>query len=442
MTPTEGIGSLAAQAFRASILDFTSAPTVEGSGLRFYEDGILVLDQSGNVIALDHAEVLLPSLSQVKTAHFPGKVIMPGFIDSHIHFPQTDVIASYGEQLLDWLNNYTFPAEQRFADYDYASNVAEFFLDELMRCGTTTAMVYCTVHPQSVDAFFSASERRGSRMIAGKVLMDRHAPDALTDTAESGVQESADLIDRWHSNGRQLYCLTPRFAPTSTELQLTLSGELLASSPGVYMQTHLSENHGEIAWVKALFPERKHYLDVYDHYGLLGPTSVFAHGIHLSDDELQRLSDTGSSIAFCPTSNLFLGSGLFDLERTRSFNVGASIATDVGAGTSFSQLHTLNEAYKVLQLQGLSLHPFEAFYWLTLGNAKTLRLDDKIGNFETGKEADFIVMNPQSTPLMAYRYEQCSSLAEKLFLFMTLGDDRLIQATYLQGRQVYQAADV
>ncbi|MFT5692788.1 MAG: guanine deaminase [Oceanicoccus sp.] len=363
--------------------------------------------------------------------------MVPGFIDTHIHFPQLDVVASYGEQLLDWLNNYTFPAEQRFADEDYANLVAEKFLDELLRCGTTTAMAYATVHPQSVQAFFRASQKRNTRMISGKVLMDRNAPEALSDSAESGYAESSQLIEQWHGNGRQLYAVTPRFAPTSTPQQLLGAGELLSRYEGVYLQTHLSENVDEIAWVKSLFPERSSYVDVYDHYGLLGERSVFGHGIHLDDDEISRLRATGSSIAFCPTSNLFLGSGLLDVRRLKEQQVTVSIASDIGAGTSFCALQTLNEAYKIMQLQGQSLHPYQAFYWLTLGNAKSLRLDHLLGNFEAGKEADFLILDMCATPLLKYRSEQTSSLLEKLFLLMMLGDDRVIAKTYIGSRLLH-----
>ena len=427
-------------AYRASILHFTKAPDSQGNGVGYFEDGILVV-ANGKVQALDHAENLLPSLrsSNITVQDHTGSLIMPGFIDSHVHYPQIDVIGSYGEQLLDWLNNYTFPAELRFADSEYAASAAQFFMQQLLAAGTTSAMVYCTVHPQSVEAFFNESQRLNTCMIAGKVLMDRNAPQGLLDNAQSGYEDSQKLIDTWHNRGRQKYVVTPRFAPTSTPEQMRLAGKLLADNPGVYMQTHLSENTAELAWVKDLFPDNKHYLDVYDKYGLLGPTSVFGHGIHLSKDEWQRLADTGSGIAFCPTSNLFLGSGLFDLATANDYGVSVSLATDVGAGTSLCQLITLNEAYKVAQMRATALHPYQAFYWLTLGNAKALMLDDTIGNFTVGKTADFIVLNSANIPLVDYRIGQCNSLWEKLFVFMTLGDNRLIQQTFIAGQCRYQA---
>ncbi len=426
------------QAYRASILHFTGEPTARGEGVEFFEDGLLVVE-NGRIKALDHAQILLPKLSEwspsTAVVDLTGQFILPGFIDSHIHFPQLDIIGSYGEQLLDWLNNYTFPAELRFANADYAAQVAARFLTELLSAGTTTAMVYCTVHSESVEAFFSESQSRGTGMLAGKVLMDRNAPPALTDSAISGYEQSQALIDRWHNNGRQKYVVTPRFAPTSTAAQLQAAGKLLRENSGVYMQTHLSENLAEIEWVKSLFPERKHYLDVYEHYGLVGETCVFGHGIHLSEDEWQRLAATGSGIAFCPTSNLFLGSGLFDLATAKAHGVSVSLATDVGAGTNLCQLVSLNEAYKVSQLRGYPLHPYEGFYWLTLGNAKALQLESEIGNFAAGKYADFVVLDGSQIPVVDYRLSLCNELWEKLFLFMTLGDDRLIAQTYVAGQR-------
>lgn len=422
------------KAYRASILHFLSKPAQSGEGVEFFEDGLLIVKE-GMVEKLDSAEQLLPFVQQenIEIVDYSGKLIMPGFIDTHVHFPQINIIGSYGEKLLDWLNNYTFPAESQFNDIDYAQQVAEQFVSSLFNHGTTTAMVYCTVHPESVDAFFQTSNRYNACMIAGKVMMDRNCPDNLRDTAISGYEQSQQLIDRWHKHGRSLYSVTPRFAPTSTAEQLGFAGKLLAENSDVYLQTHLSENISEIEWVKSLYPEHESYLDVYDHHGLLGANSTFGHGIHLSDAELKRLAETDSKIAFCPTSNLFLGSGLYDLARTESFNVATSIATDVGAGTSLCQLQTLNEAYKVTQLQDYPLHPFQAFYWLTLANAESLNIADRIGNFLPGKHADFIVLGSDSSSVFDYRYQLCRSLTEKLFLYMTMGDDRNIKNTYVHG---------
>ncbi|MCY1212600.1 Guanine deaminase [compost metagenome] len=340
--------------------------------------------------------------------------------------------------MLDWLNTYTFPTEKQFADKAHAADVAGIFIKELLRNGTTTALVFGTVHKESVDAFFEAAQALDLRMIAGKVLMDRNAPDYLTDCPESGYADSKELIERWHGKGRLHYAVTPRFAPTSTPEQLELAGKLYAEYPGLYMHTHLSENRKEIEWVKELFPERKGYLDVYDHYKLIGQRSVFAHGVHLCDDECKRLAETGSAVAFCPTSNLFLGSGLFDLQKLEEHGVRVGLGTDVGAGTSFSQLQSLNEAYKVMQLQGKKLDPFKSLYLATLGGARALYLDDKIGNFQAGKDADFVVLDYKATPLLDYRMQQARSLAERLFALTILGDDRTVKETFAAGRSVHK----
>ncbi|OHC26772.1 MAG: guanine deaminase [Pseudomonadales bacterium RIFCSPHIGHO2_02_FULL_60_43] len=427
------------KAYRAAILHSIADPAVVGveQSYEYFEDGLLVIE-NGQVANVGHAADLLHSLKGVEITEYRDALITPGFIDTHIHYPQTGMIASYGEQLLDWLNTYTFPTEQQFADKAHAADVAGIFLKELLRNGTTTALVFGTVHKQSVDAFFEAAEALNLRMIAGKVLMDRNAPDYLTDTPESGYTDSKELIERWHGKGRLHYAVTPRFAPTSTPEQLTLAGKLLGEYPDLYMHTHLSENLKEIEWVKALFPERKGYLDVYDHYQLIGARSVFAHGVHLCDDECKRLAETGSAVAFCPTSNLFLGSGLFDLNKLEQHGVRVGLGTDVGAGTSFSQLQSLNEAYKVMQLQGKKLDPFKSLYLATLGGANALYLDDKIGNFESGKDADFVVLDYNATPLISYRMQQAKTLDEKLFALTMLGDDRAIKETFAAGQSVHR----
>jgi guanine deaminase len=429
------------KAYRAAILHSIADPAVVGveHSYEYFEDGMLVIE-NGLAAQVGHAADLLPTLKGVEVTVYQDSLITPGFIDTHVHYPQIGMIASYGEQLLDWLNTYTFPTEQQFADKAHASDVAGIFLKELLRNGTTTALVFGTVHKQSVDAFFEAAERLNLRMIAGKALMDRNAPDYLTDTAESGYADSKELIERWHGKGRLHYAVTPRFAPTSTPEQLTLAGKLLGEYPDLYMHTHLSENRKEIEWVKALFPERKGYLDVYDHYKLIGPRAVFAHGVHLCDDECQRLADTGSAVAFCPTSNLFLGSGLFDLQKLEQHGVRVGLGTDVGAGTSFSQLQSLNEAYKVMQLQGKKLDPFKSLYLATLGGANALYLDDKLGNFANGKDADFVVLDYNATPLISYRMQHAKTLEEKLFALIMLGDDRAIKETFAAGQSVHRRA--
>ncbi|WMC10968.1 guanine deaminase [Oceanimonas pelagia] len=422
-------------AYRAAMLYSLGDPVRVGLDNSFvwHEDGILVV-ADGHVQDVGPApEVLerLPAGTRVVTLE--NRLITPGFIDTHIHFPQTEMIASYGDQLLDWLNNYTFPEERKFADRTHASRVAGLFLDELLRNGTTTAMVFGTVHKQAVDAFFAESDRRNTRMIAGKVMMDRHAPEFLLDTPASSYADSRELIERWHNKGRQLYAVTPRFAPTSTAEQLAVAGRLMREYDDLYMQTHLSENRQEIEWVKALFPEQKGYLDVYDHFGLLGERSVFAHAVHLEQEESERMGATDSVISHCPTSNLFLGSGLFDLPAAERHRIRVGLGTDVGAGTSFSMLQTINEAYKIQQLQQHKLHPMKAFYLATLGGAEALRLDDRLGNLLPGKEADFLVLDLAATPLMSARIQNAQTLYEKLFVLMMLGDDRAIAETYVYG---------
>ncbi|MBE9538063.1 MAG: guanine deaminase, partial [Proteobacteria bacterium] len=392
----------------------------------------------GHVLRVGEAEALLAELGdQVDVTPYADALIVPGFIDTHIHYPQTEIVAAYGEQLLQWLETYTFPAEARFEDPVHARSVAEVFLDELLRAGTTTALVFGTVHKASVEAFFEASEARNLRMIAGKVLMDRNAPDYLLDTPESGYEDSRALIEKWHNHGRARYAVTPRFSPTSTPEQLRRAGQLLQEFPDVYMHTHLSENKSEVAWVEELFPDCDGYLDTYDQAGLLGRRSIFAHCLHLSDREWDRLAETRSNIAFCPTSNLFLGSGLFQLSRALKKQLRVGLGTDIGGGTSFSILQTLSEAYKVLALQGEKLSPFKGFYLATLGSAQALDLADVIGNFETGKEADFVILDKHCTPLMDFRMRHCKDLFEELFVFTMLGDDRVIRATYAAGQCVH-----
>lgn len=427
--------------YRSSIIQLVADPSEVGieQAYRYFDDGLLVVENGLITDVGDYVETLAKQNGALEMVNYQDKTITAGFVDTHIHYPQTGMIASYGEQLLDWLENYTFPEEERFKDPVYAAKVAKIFLDELATNGTTTALVFGTVHKQSVDVFFQEAKRRNLRMIAGKVLMDRNAPDYLTDTPECGYQDSKELIEKWHDNGRLSYAVTPRFAPTSSPEQLDMVGKLLQEYPTVYMHTHLSENKQEIEWVKSLFPEREGYLDVYDHHGLLHPRSVFAHGVHLSDCECQRLSDTGSAIAFCPTSNLFLGSGLFDLNRIEEFGIRVGMGTDVGAGTSFSLMQTMSEAYKIMQLQQKKLHPMKSLYQATLGGAKALYLDDKIGSLEVGKEADFVVLEPNATTLMKFRMQQAKTLEEKLFVLMSLGDDRTVHATYIYGDLAYKA---
>jgi len=430
----------ALKAYRAAIVHSLADPAQVAleESYEYFEDGLMIVE-NGKILAVGHAKELLDTLaSDVEVQTYSDALITAGFIDTHIHLPQTGMVGSYGEQLLDWLNTYVFPCEKQFADPAHSAEVADIFLKELLRNGTTTALVFGSRHKESVEALFTAAEQLNLRLIAGKVMMDRNAPDYLVDTAESSYVDSKALIERWHGKGRLHYAVTPRFAPTSTPEQLTLAGQLLTEYPDLYMQTHISENLKEVEWVKALFPERKNYLDVYDHFNLLGERSVFAHGVHLCDEECARLAETGSAIAFCPTSNFFLGSGLFNLPMAERHKVNVGLGTDVGGGTSFSILHTLNEAYKVMQLQGAKLSPFKSLYLATLGGAKALRLEDKVGNLQAGTEADFVILDFNATPLLSYRMKQTSSIEEKLFVLMTLGDDRAVSETYAAGALVHK----
>lgn len=429
-------------ALRGPCLTFTANPFENGddSSFRYEPDG-LVLIQDSHIRAFGNFTEMKPLVASVPVTHYgPNSLILPGFIDCHVHYPQTQVIGSYGRQLIDWLNDYTFIAEQQFGDLDHASRVAQVFLQETLRTGTTTAAVYGTVHPESIDAFFTQALQQNRRMIAGKVMMDRNAPAALTDTALQSYDDSLKLIRRWHGKGRLSYAVTPRFAPTSTEAQLQAAAALWRENPGTYMQTHLSENTDELAWVSSLFPDRRDYLDVYAHAELTGPRALFGHAIHLSDTEWDHLASTDSSVIHCPTSNGFLGSGVFNFRRALEHRnpVRTGLATDVGGGTSLSMLQTMGAAYQIGQSGGYSLSAPKAFYLATLGAARALHLDNCAGSLEVGKEADILVLNLQSTPLIRFRMERCNSLKEALFIQMIMGDDRATQAVYVAGRLAYQ----
>lgn len=426
-------------AHRGALLHFLrdpdSAPAEDA--WTYYPDGLLVVEH-GRVESVGPAPTLMPTLSPDCPVHTHAhSLILPGFIDTHIHMPQMEMVGAHGEQLLEWLERYVFPAEAKFADPAYAADISERFLDELLRNGTTTALVFGSVHAASVEAFFRACERRNLRMIAGKAMMDRHCPDSVRDSAGDSYRDSKALIERWHGRARLRYAVTPRFAVTSSPGQLALAGQLLREHPGVYLHTHMSENLDEVAWVGRLYPDASHYLGTYDAAGLLGRRSVFAHCIHLDEDEWARLADSQSNVAFCPTSNLFLGSGLFPMSCARRHGVNVGIGTDIGGGTSFSLLRTLDEAYKVLQLRGEHLSPLKAFYLATLGGAETLDLADTIGNFIPGKEADFVILDTACTPLLAFRLAHCRDLAETLFVLSTLGDDRAVRQTWSAGRCVH-----
>jgi guanine deaminase len=409
----------------------------------------LLVVADGKIEAAGDYAALFPQLPPGTPLHdLRGQLIVPGFIDTHVHFPQTDMIASPAPGLLEWLETWTFPTERRFSDLDHAREVADFFLDQLLACGTTTAMVYCSVHPQSVEAFFSASEQRGLRMVAGKVMMDRNCPEFLRDTPESGARDTDALIRRWHKRGRALYAITPRFAPTSSPAQLQLAGELATAYPDTFVQTHVAENEAECRWARSLFPQARSYLDIYDHYQLLRPRTMLGHCLYLDQLDRERMAETRSAAAICPTSNLFLGSGLFDFKQADAARMAISLATDVGGGTSFSMLQTMNEAYKVARMNGTHLPALRMFYLATLGAARAMQLEGTIGNFAPGAEADFIVLDPQATPLLARRTADLlersedaqQALEQLLFALALLGDDRAVALTYSGARLVHRRA--
>lgn len=420
---------------RGRVLSFSAEPEhADDTGAFLYvEDGAVVL-AGGSILSTGAFGDL--SASQREGArivdHRPH-LILPGFIDAHIHFPQMHAVGSWGAQLLEWLNAYTFPQEARFADRAHAERMAAWFIDQLIRQGTTTAAAYCSVHKTSAQALFAAAGRRSYRLIAGKVLMDRNAPAAVLDTPQTGYDDTRALISEWHGKDRIDYAITPRFAITSSPEQLETVAALIREHPDCYVQTHLNENHHEIETTLRLYPRAKDYLDIYETYGMLGPRSLFGHCIHLNDRERHAMAASGSVAVFCPTSNLFLGSGLFDQSLTKAAGMREAIATDVGGGTSYSMLRTLDEAYKVLQLQNRSLDPYRAFYWLTLGNARALSKEHQIGTLRPGTEADIVVLDSRATSTMAMRMETVSSLREELFVLQTFGDDRAVVETYVNG---------
>jgi len=430
-------------AIRGAALTFTGDAFADGEAALRYESDAIIAMADGRIVDFGAASEVQPRLpAGAAVTRYANCLISAGFIDAHVHYPQTQVIASYGKQLLDWLNDYTFPAEAAFADPGHARNAARFFLRESLRAGTTTCAAFCTVHPGSVDAFFEEAQALGMLALAGKVLMDRNAPPNLCDSARSGYEQSKVLIERWHGRGRLAYCVTPRFAATSSAEQLDAAATLWHEHPGTYLQSHIAENRSEVAWVRELFPQRSGYLDVYDHFGALGPRAIYGHGVWLSEAELARVHETGTAIAHCPTSNTFLGSGLFRLHEARRAErpIRVALATDIGGGTRFSMLATMHEAYKVAQLNGHSLTAIQAFYLATRGGAHALYLDDRIGSIAPGMDADLVVLDLASTPLIAARMAHCADLAQALFVQMTLGDDRAVRATYVAGERVHERA--
>ncbi|MHC5225487.1 guanine deaminase [Ignatzschineria sp. LJL83] len=429
-------------AIRGAMLSFTKDPFFYPVEECFwYESDAIIVMESGKITAVGTAKKLLPRLGDMPVTQYHNSLIMPGFIDSHVHYPQTQIIASYGEQLIDWLNNYTFIAEQNFKDRSHADEVAEVFLREQRRNGVTSSTVFCTVFPESVEAIFAEAEKYNMRIMAGKVCMDRNAPEALLDTPEKAYDESKALIEKWHKRGRAEYVITPRFVPTSTREQLEMVGALATEFSDTLIQSHVSENIAEIAWVKELFPESIDYTDVYDRYNLLRERAIYGHGVHLTEREFHVLNERGAAVAHCPTSNFFLGSGAFNVHHAKKSDrpIKVGLGTDLGAGTSFSILQTMNEAYKAAQMNGAPYSSFHTFYLATKGTAEALSIADKVGAIEVGMEADLVVLNLQSTPIIEYRMKYSESLEEMLFIQMTLGDDRAIAATYIAGKEVYRS---
>lgn len=417
--------------YRADLLHFAKPGQAQ-----VITDGLLVVDcgvGAGRIVALGSYAALKPQYPELDTTHFPGKLIAPGFVDTHVHFPQIDVIGSPASGLLPWLEDYTFPHEKRFVDAGYAAQVAPAFVDELVRNGVTTPLVFCTSHPQSVDALMAEAARRRMRLIAGKCLMDRHAPDGLTDDTQGGLRDTEALINRWHHKDRLGYAITPRFSPGCTPRQLGGAGELAKAHPSVWVQSHVAENHDEIRWAMELFPTARSYLDTYDQFGLLRPRSVYAHCIYLDADDRARMAATQTAAAVCPTSNLFLGSGLFDFAATNAAGMGWSLACDVGGGTSFSPFATMLAAYQVGRLQGQALSPQQLWWHHTGAGAQALDLHGVVGNLQVGAEADFCVLDPKATPLLERRTAAANSLDELLFAFIVLADDRAVRGVGMAG---------
>jgi guanine deaminase len=423
---------------RGRTLSFAARPRArdDHQSYVYEEDGALLMADGKIIAAGPYDTVIGEAPDAVEIIDHRPHLLLPGFIDPHIHFPQMQVTASYAANLLEWLNTYTFVEEQRFADQGHAERLAKLFFDELLRQGTTTAVAYCSVHKGSADAYFAEAARRNLLMAGGKVMMDRNAPDALTDTAQSGYDDTKAVIARWHGTARNHVAITPRFAITSTPEQLEAAGTLAREHPDLLIQTHLSENDAEIAYTLELYPDAKDYTDVYARYGLLTDKALLGHAIHLSDREIGAIAEAGAIAVHCPTSNLFLGSGLFDLNRLKGHGVRTAVATDIGGGSSYSMLRTLDEAYKIQQLRGHRLPPIESFWQATRGNAEALGLADRIGTLEPGSDADIIALDAAATPAMEIRMETVTRLEEELFLLQTLGDDRCVRAVYVAGEPV------
>ena len=424
--------------FKGRIFSFLRKPAdINDTGSYTYlEKGGVAFDDKGIIIEVDDYYKLSKKYENTETIDFGSKIILPGFIDLHNHFPQTQVIASYGTKLLEWLNKYTFPNESLFVDDEHCDRESKIFLDLLNHNGITTSVSFGSVHPNSVEYLFQEALRRNMCIIAGNVLMDRNAPDTVLKRADKSYLSSKKIIGKWHNVSRCKYAITPRFAITSTPELMEVSQTLCAENKSCYVQTHLSENIDEIKTTLELFPDQKDYLSIYDKYKLLSNKTLLAHSIHLEMNEIERMKETKSIAVHCPTSNLFLGSGLFKFKELEEKGVRTAIATDVGGGTSFSMLRTLDEAYKIQQLGNYSLNPLASYFWSTMGNAECLGLQDQIGTIKTGNYADLIVLNSKSTPLMRHRMEKCKTIGEELFILQTLGDDRAIDSVFIAGKKI------
>ncbi|MFV1877243.1 guanine deaminase [Nioella sp.] len=417
------------------LLRFDADPFVTGIEAARHDSHGAVLIREGKIADVGQADTLRAAHPGAEVVDHGKGLILPGFVDAHAHYPQTAMIASWGKRLIDWLNTYTFPEEMRFADPAYAAEIAARYFDLTLSNGTTTVASYCTIHPESVDAYFGEAQRRGLRALAGKTCMDRNAPEGLRDTAQAAYDDSKALLEKWHGVDRLGYIITPRFSPTSTPGQLTALGALWAEYPDCLMQTHLSEQTDEIEWVKGLYPDARDYLDTYEAHGLLGAGGLYGHAIHLEPREIDRLQEVGAALIHCPTSNTFIGSGLFDMGLAGG-SIRVGLATDTGGGSSFSMLRTMAAAYEIGQLRGRALHPAELIWLATEGSARALRIDDKVGRVAVGMEADLVVLDLASTPAIAQRSARADTIWEALFPTIMMGDDRAIAEVRVAGRKV------
>src|SRR6056297_399490 len=411
---------------------FTGNPQIDGPAAAQFDPRGAIAVKEGHVLERGSADDMRRAHPAAHVEDHAEALILPGFIDAHVHYPQTAMIASWGKRLIDWLNTYTFPEEMRFGDPGYAADIAERYLDLALAHGTTTMCSYCTIHPESVDAYFEAASARGMRVLGGKTCMDRNAPDGLRDSAQSAYDDSKALLERWHGQGRASYVITPRFSPTSTPEQLSALGALWAEHPDCLMQTHLSEQTDEIAWVRGLFPQARDYLETYERHGLLGERGLYGHAIHLEPREIDRLAEVGAAVVHCPTSNTFIGSGLFDMGLRARMRVG--LATDTGGGSNFSMLRTMAAAYEIGQLKGVALHPAELLWLATGGSAEALRIGDRIGRLAPGLEADLVVLDLASTPAIAQATTRAEDIWQAIFPTIMMGDDRAVAQVYVAGR--------